>query len=856
MTQTNQSGWTEGKLLPPVITKPDNVEMLRNLTTELEMRIERALRSLFTSSIMPWEQWFINAVANPDNRASLGIPNNLEKIEISHLLGGREGFHETFRRTNLERLGIIIAESLRTIVSNPLAGAGLTPFKATIDTLSNELIRELRWYEFDNKLKSMLDIKFKDILCKKIFNVGYDKIYTKSNSNNSNHDSNNDSTKTKGQLIDAILEKLNNPTNIDAASDIKGLIKKLKKLNVNEADNWNKKKNEIFQNPDCIVKEALCSWVEIEQLTYGFWHSYKDPAMNVVLDTLTRARHTDNVLGNIYLKAIISILTENYNKDINVNSCLTLLWLLSVITCSDGIEINLDIKKLLEKHLPNNTDTCNEAHLSNIEPYLINKNDMVDPVGVLQEFKDKKSIQQVISIPAAIEVYAYISAKNDNGELEGFQKSLEKLLKHVLLLDDNDRDGGHKPLKESDWGHLYFMCVKLHALYSFWTWYHADLLTREKHEIRRIGKYWYSKILHDRVKDIIKENMEFVNICELEKKYFEPLYKNIGEDASEIEKIRDAQKNLSNEVKDNEVICNNVWGKRKRIKGIEHSVFLMGGAGFGKTELIRQIYSSVSGNNQSDDTDQSKEMRKPKNGDTQDKNGGKNQIPANIINLTPLSFVKSKNFADTLKMHKSKLNFHHKCVVFIDELHIETQPSVYALLLIPLGEGVKNTCSNANSIIDDCGLEKPNEKCEWKKNDELNIHFVFASSRYQTKREFLEEAFITKNTAMRDFATRIKHWIELPGFSLVPEQKLALFSEDLLKEQEKDKNKITYESSKIKKDKKMVKKFLDLQITSTREFIKTSDTDINNRLWGLNNVVRQNSYPEWLWKHFGIEKHC
>lgn len=727
MTQTNQSDWKGGRLLPSDITRPENVKKLRELTTELEMRIERALRSLFANSVMPWEQWFINAIANPDNRAALGIPNNLEKVEMSHLLGGREGFHETFRRTNLERLGIIIAESLRTIVSNPLAGAGLTPFKDTIETLSNELLRELRWNEFDNKLQEKLQEKLED----------------------ESH------------------------------------------------------------------KSTTPSWGAIEQLTFGFWHSYLDPAMNVVLDTLTRSRYDESILNRSQIKNVIKQIVDGYNKTNSVNSCLSLIWLLSVIvfsSSSDDDEILKNLDTILGKgeHVSENDENDKETHLTDSEPYLHNKKDMIESLGVLQEFKDKKYIRQVIAIPAALEIVAYLGKFNDGDNdtkkyknLGGLKSKLSNLICYVLNVD-NYPHNGKMPLKESDWGHLYFMCNKLDALYSFWIWYYADLLTHEEHTLLKIGKYWYSETVYDLTEFIHKQKSSFMKKCP------------------------DSRK---------ENDCKELWKTHQRVKGVQHSVFMMGGAGFGKTELIKQIYT------------------------TEDNNG---IIPWEMIQLTPLSFSKSRNVHDILAERingKNKNNGgtndynYDICVVFVDELHLDTQPSIYALLLVPLGEGVKNETRTGEEIIKQCNCSY--NDCEWKKNNELNIHFVFASSRYQTKREFLEEAFITKNTAMRDFATRIKHWIELPGFSLVPEQKLALFSEDLLKNKKvqvevKDKDKITYKSDIIKKRKNMIKKFLDLQITSTREFIKTSDTDINNRLWGLNNVVRQNSYPKWLWNHFGI----
>lgn len=807
MTKADLSSWEGGELLPPEITHPENVQKLRELTTELEMKIERALRSLFTSSVMPWEQWFINAIANPDNRAALGIPNNLEKVDISHLLGGREGFHETFRRTNLERLGIIIAESLRTIVSNPLAGAGLTPFKETIETLSKELLRELRWNEFDYKLKSSLDCKLKKLLHKPI------EKYT-------NEDNSIDIERLLNELVTKFNDLSERKRTIQISVILNDFIEAV--TAILPAESNEERKSHLFDGLFQVLSkrnlELSLSWKDIEELTYGFWHSYKDPAMNVVLDFLTRARYDKGMLPSKYNNYIFKAMKVVNPKQIN--SCLTLLWALSVFSWSGKKEA---IIKLIQNIVQDDT-----PYLTSEEPFINGKKGIIETLGVLQEFKDKKYIQQVIAVPAAIEICAYLvtidefNVNEANPELPIFLSNLKKLLCHVLVVNNGIHDG-KKPLKESDWGHLYFMCNKLDALYSFWTWYYADLLTHATHKFHKIGNFWYSDIVFSKVEDIEKEKKSFANKCEFEETMDREI-NGLNEDEREKEKKRVLESfDISQ--------CDEVWDNKKRIKGIEHSVLLLGGAGFGKTELLKQIYTQ-------DETDS---VPKSPKKDTKRK---RNSIPAKIIQLTPLSFVKTRNFSDTLAVYESKVKHHHKCVVFIDELHIETQPSIYALLLVPLGEGVKNETSDGKQIIPDCDLLNTYKKCAWKENNELNIHFVFASSRFQTKREFLEEAFISKNTAMRDFATRVKHWVELPGFSMAPEQKLALFGKDLLDDNTKA-NGLTLEGQIliIKKgslDVSMARKFLDLTITSTREFVTTKTETVKKHPF---------YYPQWLWKY-------
>ncbi|MDD2229500.1 MAG: hypothetical protein PHY48_08825 [Candidatus Cloacimonetes bacterium] len=878
MTKADSRSSKGGKLLPPAITDPKNVEMLRDLTTELEMKIERALRSLFTSSVMPWEQWFINAISNPDNRASLGIPNNLEKIDISHLMGGREGFHETFRRTNLERLGIIISESLRTIVCHPLAGSGLNHYAKTVETLSAELLRELRWNEFDGSLKHMISNKL-EILVKDKLHTLFDAINNIVERYNDNQDgefkvkTNIDEDECKERVTECILklmEVIDDQTDAADAcfspflSEINVDLSKENQSGVAYPKAKDEEQSQIQTEIVNVLIDILnessesiekIDWKDIEELTYGYWHSYKDPAMNVVLDTLTRARYDKTILSNRYACKVIDSLVDGYVASVGVNSCLTLLWLCSVVTYSShGAEKQLDL--ILKNHYSEPVEDSKNACLSHTEPFLHNKKRVLESLGVLQEFKDKQYIKRVIAVPGAIEVCAFINAKSDDEHIKilpsEFKQGLDALLENVLCINNRTHDG-QKPLKESDWGHLYFMCNKLDALYSFWIWYHADLLTHQRHTLHKIGKYWYSDIVYNKVEKIIKEKEFFADKCDLEETLFEKLFEEIGNGYQLTPQVVDAQRTalIEDQRNTDHCICKKVWKGKRRIKGTEQSVFLLGGAGFGKTELLKQIYTHK------DDAPVTEERTSSEA--NQDVNTSSQSIPAKMIQLTPLSFVKTCDFSNTLKEYTSDLVYHHKCVIFIDELHIETQPSIYALLLVPLGEGVKNSRSDAKPIIPICGLDEPYDKCEWIDNNELNIHFVFASSRYQTKRVFLEEAFITKNTAMRDFSTRVQHWIELPGFHLVPEQKLALdglvfrktgICEEMIgnKKNEPTDITLTVPMNAISVD--IMKKFLDLSISSTREFMANKDPHvIRDRLNGANGVERQNSYPGWLWSH-------
>lgn len=863
MMKADSSSNKGGKLLPPKIADPKNVEMLRDLTTELEIKIERSLRSLFTSSVMPWEQWFINAISNPDNRASLGIPNNLEKIDISHLLGGREGFHETFRRTILERLGIIISESLKTIVCHPLAGSGLKQYTKTVETLSAELLRELRWNEFDDSLKQLINNEFEKRVIKSQTPL-FDEINRIVERHNNDQDNKfevktnideDQCTKRVTRSILKLIEVIDDQAAADAffSPFLSEINIELIEKNESAQDLQQTKDQEQSYVQTEIVNELKkrlnesfdlmeIAWKDIEELTYGYWHSYKDPAMNVVLDTLTRARYDKNILSKKYACKVIDSLVNGYEASVSVNSCLTLLWLCSVVAysspsaekklksviaySSDGAEEKLEkiIKKHYQdsteenkkKHYPKPTEENKNAYLSNAEPFLHNKKGVIESLGVLQEFKDKQYIKRVIAVPGAIEVYAFISARYNKETEEKciteFKQGLNALLENVLCVDNGTHDG-QKPLKESDWGHLYFMCNKLDALYSFWIWYHAHLLDSKASDYKKIGDFYYARSVRQRVQDIIDEKDKFKTSCP------------------------------DSNVNGDELQCT----KGQVVKGTDHSVFILGGAGFGKTELVKQMYSEMKENN----------------------GKAEKTVAAKMIPLTPLSFAQNKSFYDVINQghNKDKLEKNHICVVFIDEIHLQVNPSIYARLLVPLGESVKNLSEDGKPIItypcdkqengnesSEGGTPKithpcnnkekgksPKEECYWHKNKELNIQFVFASSRYRSEYEFREEALATNNTAMIDFSTRVGHWVSLPSFSITPEQKIAVYKgmcSTLKGDKKPDKNKI----------------ILDLSITSAREFKRAFDGISTEDKTGHKNVDSQKSekidfYPVWLREH-------
>jgi len=155
--------------------------------------------------------------------------------------------------------------------------------------------------------------------------------------------------------------------------------------------------------------------------------------------------------------------------------------------------------------------------------------------------------------------------------------------------------------------------------------------------------------------------------------------------------------------------------KNIKISGTKYSTFILGGAGIGKTTLVKEILT---------------EQYKLKSS----------------VRKTPISI-----FIDGYKNFLRKLAKKKNIIFFLDEIHLESEISPYALMLDPLQDG---------SI--------------YKNIENKKILYFFASSAYRTKEEFEQTAIKSNNIAMRDFATRIGHWVILPDLFQIPEQKYIL----------------------------------------------------------------------------------
>jgi Cdc6-like AAA superfamily ATPase len=149
-------------------------------------------------------------------------------------------------------------------------------------------------------------------------------------------------------------------------------------------------------------------------------------------------------------------------------------------------------------------------------------------------------------------------------------------------------------------------------------------------------------------------------------------------------------------------------------KGTRYSLFILGGAGVGKTTFVEKIIGRI--------------------------------IETEPKRFTPVDLHGIKSWL-------LERNEEQKCsVLFVDEAHIPSPPtSIFSLMLDPLQEGE---------------IEGTVIKCP--------VLYVFASSAYKNMEEFLSTAKkIARdgNTSMLDFSTRIGKWITLPQLWQIPKQK-------------------------------------------------------------------------------------
>lgn len=232
--------------------------------------------------------------------------------------------------------------------------------------------------------------------------------------------------------------------------------------------------------------------------------------------------------------------------------------------------------------------------------------------------------------------------------------------------------------------HLYSMCQRFWFFLECWHYRAIRSAIDMKKGLLKIKNY--------RVKPVVKLKLYF----------FRNLWKNrIERELDNFEEIKDKVKN------------------NKKLPGTLYSIFILGGAGIGKTTIVKEVLKELYGA----------------------KEGVIRLIPPDIKNFTHLFKILNK--------YKGKF-----IIFFFDEIHLDSkggQISPYTLMLDPLQEG----CLAGSSL--------PGQ-----------ILYIFASSAFKFEEEFKRAAREAGDIAMRDFATRIRHWIKLPDLWQIPEQKFIL----------------------------------------------------------------------------------
>jgi hypothetical protein len=249
--------------------------------------------------------------------------------------------------------------------------------------------------------------------------------------------------------------------------------------------------------------------------------------------------------------------------------------------------------------------------------------------------------------------------------------------------------------------HLFHLCLRLWFLLD--CWYSKTILVALTEEKKKPCEKSYVDLLEE--PEIDKHNTYKISI-ELRDYYF-------------------AGEFLARFKKDKENVLGLIKGFRSEAreytpesghipKGTRYSLFILGGAGVGKTTFVEKIIGRI--------------------------------IETEPKRFTPVDLHGIKNWL-------LKRNEEQKCsVLFVDEAHIPSSPtSIFSLMLDPLQEGE---------------IEGTVIKCP--------VLYVFASSAYKNMEEFLSTAKkIARdgNTSMLDFSTRIGKWITLPQLWQIPKQK-------------------------------------------------------------------------------------
>lgn len=371
-------------------------------------------------------------------------------------------------------------------------------------------------------------------------------------------------------------------------------------------------------------------------------------------------------------------------------------------------------------------------------------------------------------------------------------KSLDKILqenKLEIILNSLVKRGINHAISSGPSNHLFLVCQKLWFLLECWHF----------KSIAISYKYFASE--SDYFKRV--ENSSKFEPVENITKFGEYYYDN-----SLINRIYSVEEHLNEdqeiEENDNEKLKNNLYYYLYKICGLEkisgtkYSIFLLGGAGIGKTCLVSKTIQYLV-----------KDMGKEED----------------CLRVTPLQvsspeelFYKIESRLKEEINGKFEKNTDKLLILFFDEIHLQTtRYSPFAIMLDPLQEYQLGE----HYLGDIQKLGDKQTKIPYK------ILYIFASSSYKSKEHFESIAREKNDIAMRDFATRVRHWIKLPELWQIPGHKYVLgyfLYKNLLKEVNIDDNDLKKVATSIT---------LNGRLKSTREI--EQELEIYKKSGNINN---------------------
>jgi len=337
-----------------------------------------------------------------------------------------------------------------------------------------------------------------------------------------------------------------------------------------------------------------------------------------------------------------------------------------------------------------------------------------------------KEIDRPLFFSAAWAFELYLLAKLDrNNPIKKYRQCFYDIIDTAIeYLPTNPRPS-----------HIYLLCLRLWFLLE--CWYHksilsAEFLSKNAAKLKKGINLLDSKEVGQISKHKQQKDNNLIKPYQInDKVYYSTLLNRFtfgekkAKELSLINFLKEIKKKIKKKIE-----------KGSKLPGSQYSVFILGGAGSGKSSLIKESLPKLF---------------------TERLN-----IQCGCIRITPLD-IQTRREKMLKKIEDKYLELENDkkgrlLILFIDEIHIPSSPSPFAALLDALEE---------NRLFGKYLGDKQN-KVSW------NILYVFASSAYSNKEEFNSIARNKRDVAMRDFATRVKYWIKLPELWQIPTQKFII----------------------------------------------------------------------------------